>query len=411
MKLRSVCLVCSMLAGFLLCGSLTTVQAQSCPPVDAARELMIRDLGVVEDAARTTGDGAWSFKHLMESMAPSAAEAPDMVEAMLSTWLTDQSINGHVVPARAAIQELVLSNWPRLDGALDLSRAPMRLLAIVNRLDLRDLDKGQAGEGRFVFGVTDSSGTSTQFTLIFEYALPATSTADVLDWTNRWHELNAFTPGSAEYNAVLEGITERFAGPDADPSGVNGSALNQIRTNEVALAFPWELRELTLSASGLLQPDTVKLTPDSTFMGQALVADFVNQNESVILEERHSVPNEFAGVSFLGGSSINNLDPWLADGITNNEARHKFSLNTCNGCHGNETNTTFLHISTREAGAEASISGFLSGEDVTDPVDGSVRHFDDLSRRAEDMAALLCTSTGLQRRSTDFIEKGIGRVH
>jgi hypothetical protein len=49
--------------------------------------------------------------------------------------------------------------------------------------------------------------------------------------------------------------------------------------------------------------------------------------------------------------------------------------------------------------------------DVTDPVDGTVRRFDDLGRRVADMQALLCTSTGLQRRSTDFIEKGIGRVH
>lgn len=411
MKMRSFGLVCSVLAGFLVCGSMTTAQAQSCAEVDEGRELMIRDLGVVEDAARTTGDGAWSFKHLMESMAPSAAEAPDMVEEMLSTWLTDQSVNGLVVPARPSLQDLVLNDWPRVDGALDLSRAPVRLLAIVNRLDLRDVSRGQAGEGRFVFGVTDSSGGATQFTLIFEYALPASSAADVLDWASRWHELNALVPGSAEYNATLEAITERFAGRNADPGRVNGSALNQIRTNEVALAFPWELREFTLSAGGLLQPDTVKLTPDTGFMGQAIVADFVNQNQSAILEERHTVPNEFAGVSFLGGSSINNLDAWQADGIESNEARHKLSLNTCNGCHGNETNTTFLHITTREAGSEAGISGFLSGVEVTDPVDGTVRAFDDLGRRAADMEALLCTSTGLQRRSTDFIEKGIHRVH
>src|SRR5690606_703542 len=116
----------------------------------------------------------------------SAAEAPGMVEEMLSTWLTDQSVNGHVVPARAGMQELVLSDWPRVDGALDLSRAPVRLLAIVNRLDLRDVADGHAGEGRFVFGVTDSSGAPTEFTLILEYALPASSSADVLDWANRW---------------------------------------------------------------------------------------------------------------------------------------------------------------------------------------------------------------------------------
>jgi hypothetical protein len=411
MKMRTLGFVCSMLAGMLVCGATATARAQTCTEVNESRELMIVDLGVVEDAARTTGDGVWSFKHLMEAMAPSASEAPAMVERMFSSWLTDQTVNGHVVPARPSIQELVLSDWPRLDGALDLARAPVRLLAIVNRLDLRDLSKGQAGEGRFVFGVLDGSGAATQFTMIFEYALPASTADDVLNWAGRWHALNALTPGSADYNATLEGITEGFAGRNADPGGVNGSALNQIRTNEIALAFPWELREFTLSGSGTLQPDTVQLTPDSSFMGQAIVADFVNQNEGTILEERHDVPDTFAGVAFLGGSSINTLGPWSAEGITNNEARHKFSLNTCNGCHGNETNTVFLHINPREPGTPATLSGFLDGVEVTDPIDGTVRRFDDLGRRATDMQTLLCTSTGLQRRSTDFIETGIGRVH
>jgi len=115
--------------------------------------------------------------------------------------------------------------------------------------------------------------------------------------------------------AALEAITERFAGRGADPGRVNGSALNQIRTNEVALAFPWERREFTLSDSGALQPDTVKLTPDSSLMGDPIIADFVNQNESAILIERHDVPETFAGAPFLAGSSINNLGPWLAPGI------------------------------------------------------------------------------------------------
>jgi hypothetical protein len=309
------------------------------------------------------------------------------------------------------MQDLLLADWPRVDGALDLSQAPMRLLAIVNRLDLRDLSKGQAGEGRFVFAATDSSGAATQFTLILEYRLPASSEADVLAWANLWHGLNGLTPGSPDYNAALEAITERFAGRNADPGGVNGSALNQLRTNEVALAFPWELREFTLSGSGLLQPDTVKLTPDSSFLGQAIVADFVNENEGAILIERHSVPEVFNGVDFLAGSSLNDIDAWTAEGISNNEARHKFSLNTCNGCHGRETDTGFLHIFPRAAGETAGISGFLSGAAVADPVDGTIRQFGDLERRATDMEGLLCAQTGLEQQGSTFVSLGIERVH
>lgn len=412
MKFRSAFLACSMLVGFSASVVTNTAEAQTCTEVSEERELLIRDLGVVEDPVRTTGSGVWSFKHLMEAMAPSAAAAPAMVEDMFSTWLSDQTINGFTVPARPAMQELVLSSWPRVDGALDLAAAPVRLLAIVNRLDLRDLSRGQAGEGRFVFGITDSSGQATPFTLILEYRLPASSEAEVLEWANLWHGLNGLAPGSAEYNAALEVITERFAGDNADPARVNGSALNQIRTNEIALAFPWELREFTLGGSSFT-PATVKLTPDSTFIDQEIVAQFINENEGSILIERHDVPNTFQGQPFLAGSSINTLAPWTAPGINDNEARHKFSLNTCNGCHGRETNTMqFLHIFPRAAGEVAQISGFMSGVQVDDPVDGTLRTFDDLDRRATDMERLLCSTSGLVRRSNDnIISLGIERVH
>jgi hypothetical protein len=53
--------------------------------------------------------------------------------------------------------------------------------------------------------------------------------------------------------------------------------------------------------------------------------------------------------------------PWNPGGITNLEARHKFSLATCNGCHTRETGTQFLHIAPRNAGSEAMLSEFLTG--------------------------------------------------
>src|SRR5690606_18105062 len=107
-------------------------------------------------------------------------------------------------------------------------------------------------------------------------------------------ELEALDLGSAAYNTKLAQITERFAGRNAEPGRVNGSALSQLRTNEIALSAPWELREFTLSPeSGLLQPDTVKLTPNSSFMDQSIVATFINQNQAAIIAERHDVPSTF----------------------------------------------------------------------------------------------------------------------
>jgi hypothetical protein len=372
-------------------------QLPSCQAnVSEPKELMITDLRVVEDA-RTRGNGVWTFKHLMESMAPSAAQAPEMVRQLFSTWLADQTINAQTVPARPSMADLVLNPWLNGGTSLDLSRAPLRLLAIVNRMDLRNLAQGKAGEGRFVFGVLDPQGGPTPFTIILEYRLPATTEAQVLEWARLWHELGVLELGSAAYNTKLEQITERFAGRNAEPGRVNGSALSQLRTNEIQLSAPWELREFALSpGNGFLRPATVKLTPNSSFMDQSIIATFINQNQAAIIAERHDVPNTFNGVAFLGGSSLNTLGAWNAAGINSNEARHKFSLTTCSGCHGgDETGTIFLHINPRAAGEEATLSGFLTGIDKADPINpATVRHLDDLDRRAVDLEALLCATPG-----------------
>ncbi|WP_437730680.1 LamG domain-containing protein [Sorangium sp. So ce1335] len=402
--------------------------------VRTSREIFVKHLSVVEDPIRTTFDGppddprtgAWTFARLMEDMAPTPADAPAMVEQMFSTWLSDQAVNGFTVPARPAIQQVVLDEWPRnADGSLDLRRAPLLLLGIVNRIDVRNLDEGHAGEGRFVFGVF-SQGFAQQFTLILEYKLPASTEADVLDWANDWHALGSLPFPSEEYNAALQAITTRFAGRNAAPGKPNGSSISQIRTNEIALAGPWELREFVLSPdTGFLRPETVKLTPDLGFNGTPTLADFVNQNEADILVERHTVPDVFQGAPFLAGSSFNDPTAWFAPGIVNNEARHKFSLNTCSGCHGLETGTPFLHVNPRFPGGEAFLSGFMTGINMPDPLTGELRTLNDLGRRNQDMAALVCEpapalaaeapaarlSAPAAASRSAFIRRGIGRVH
>ncbi|XXX72106.1 LamG domain-containing protein [Sorangium sp. So ce134] len=419
---------------FIASGNLTYELAEPAGCfVRTSREIFVKHLSVVEDPIRTTFDGppgdprtgAWTFARLMEDMAPTPADAPAMVEQLFSTWLTDQVVNGFTVPARPAIQQVVFDEWPKSpDGSLDLRQAPLMLLGIVNRIDVRNLDQGHAGEGRFVFGVF-SQGFAQQFTVILEYKLPASTEADVLDWANAWHALGSLPFPSEEYNAALQEITTRFAGRNAAPGRPNGSSLGQVRTNEIALAGPWELREFVLSPqTGFLRPETVKLTPDISFDGSTTLADFVNQNEAAILLEQHTVPDTFQGIPFLGGSSLNNLTAWIAPGILNNEARHKFSLNTCNGCHGAaETGTPFLHVNPRAPGNEATLSGFMTGIDIADPVTGEPRTLNDLGRRNQDLKTLVCepvpalarTATaeraGAATSRSAFIRRGIGRVH
>jgi hypothetical protein len=313
---------------------------------------------------------------------------------MFRSFLVPQKVNGFEIPIRAPMDQQVLAPWPRTaDGKLDLARAPMRLLAITHRLDLDDLPNGKAGEGRFTFGVLDPFGNPMEFTVIFEYTLPARNAAEQREWIDAVHNLQTFAFPSPEYNQALQALTDAFSGRGVLPDAPNGSALIDIRTNEIALSLDgqWQLREFRiLPENGMMTPHTIFQTPDQSFNGTEALGRFINQNEAIILTERHEVPLQFEGAPFATGSVFNNIDFWSAPGITNPEARHKFSLNTCNGCHGAETGTFFLQISPRTPGLPSQLSGFLTGTDVFDPMTGQMRHLNELARRRGLVEAVVC---------------------
>ena len=414
--------------------------------IDPERSLIVRHTSVVEDPTRTfnpcnntgTPMGKWTFGYLMQQMANQAQTGINpsaFVRQWLSNWEAAQTVNGFNVPARLNIRNLIINPWETASGGrgrpLDLSKAPFKLLAIVNRVDLRNntvYGGTNGGEGRFVFGLIAPGCNADQMTVIFEYGIER-SGCGVRDWGREWANLSLLPLGSPQYNQALENITEQFARAGAAPRKVNGSALNQLRTNEIALASPWELREFRLTMgsedpfppTGQLIQTTVKRTPDNVFNHTQTLADFVNQNEAAILSETHIVPLLFNGNPFLGGDSLTTVPNFFWDhrcntvpiddppyetsaigvplppvplpvpcGITNREARFKFSFNTCNGCHGGETNPFFTHVKPVNFGFIAPLSGFLTGITVADPADGTpVRTFNDLARRALDLDALV----------------------
>ncbi len=373
-----------------------TIAAACAVTIKQPNELMVRALAVVDDPVRTTwtgslaspDDGAWHFGRLMTEMA-GANDPTTFVRTWLGQWAAERTVNGFPVPARTAISG-VLRAWPKTaSGAIDLTRPPLRLLAIVNRFDLRGA--GNAGEGRFVFGVLDANGNPMQFTIILEYKLPAATPTAVAQWADDWHSLGALTLGSAAYRTKLAAITRNFTRRDAFAGRPNGSAISQVRTNEIALAFPWELREFRLTSTGQLRMAPPALTPANSFDRSTVLADFMTANAVAIKAQTHTVPRTFAGAPFQAGRVTNSIDFWNAPGITDSALRHKFSINTCNGCHGAEASTSFLHVFPRAAGQQAQLSGFLTGIDVTDPVTGtSTRRFADLNRRANGLKAFLC---------------------
>jgi hypothetical protein len=382
--------------------------------IKARRELEIRDVSVVDDPVRTGPGGAWTFGKLMENMAPTPADAPAMVEAMLTSFLSQQTINGFTLPPRNGVQQ-VLDSMRGPDGKLDLSQQAFRLLAIVNRIDLNDATPSTAttaGEGRFVFGFAPG-GSTLQATLIIEYNIPAASPADVLDLAKAWHALRQLTIPSEEYNAALQAVTERFTARNAAPGRTNGSALAQVRTNDFfALSpFAWEFREFHLDPmTGMLAPATVALTPDRSFNFSARLGRFVLANEPDILAEKHTVPLTFEDAPFRGGNvDASDFFTWQVPGVSP-ETRHRFARNTCNGCHTqNETGAAFFQVNPRFPFQESQLSGFLLGADVDDFAAGVTRHFHELDRRGRILHGFVCPDEILPPPPPDTTPLGGGQ--
>jgi hypothetical protein len=384
--------------------------------IQPEKSLLIQDVSVVRDPQRTydpcantgTPMGKWTFGHLMTQLANPAFtgfDPADFTRQWIDTLIAAPVVNGFDAGPQPWFQDPVLDKWPKTPaGKLDLAKAPFKLLAIVNRVDLRKnavYGGGDAGEARFVFGLArcgpnGSTTVTVPLTVILEYGVQKSGCAQVRSWGKQWAALSDLPLGSSQYNAALEAITDQFSLAGAAPVRPNQSALNQLRTNGGPADSLWQFREIKLMGKGAvvsqLLPTTVAQTPDSDVMPEYAaffsypnpnaLADFVNLHEASILAGKHVVPLVFAGLPFRGASSTRHgvVFGWHSPLITNPEARHKFALQTCNGCHLEETNTSnFFHISPNTA----ALSGFMTG------IDAGGHHFDELERRAVDLDGLV----------------------
>ena len=445
------------------------VNATFPPSQFAERVLMIRDVGVVTDPGRTldpcTGagnpNGVWTFGHLMRQMANQTDTGIDpsfFTETWLQNWTANQTINSFGVPSRLQMQAII-NQWRAQSGGgrLDLAKAPLRLLAIVNRVDLRRTTGGgggygggtrgsflDAGEARFIFGfvlppgwqlsggysrsdapqISSNGCQALPFSVIFEYRVPKCHCEAVVDWAQRWLDLNNWVPGTSDYNGRLERLTEQFVLANSNLTRPNGSAIGQIRTNEIALQRPWQLREFQLVQFpwSLINETTTADTPDDSFNNGPVFGNWVlNQIVPPLAgpnwdQPVPGVPLFFQGGNFLGArpedpspaffwnSPILNLA-----NLPENWGRHRASLNTCNGCHAGETDTIFVHVDPSTPGLPADLSGFLTGNNVPDPAFGApVRSFNDLARREIDiqqLAGLNCV--GLATANVDVVQASL----
>jgi hypothetical protein len=369
--------------------------------IQPAQELMIVAPSVVEDPARTwdpctsvgTPTGAWTVGTLMTALANGRVDPRTMVENWLNNWTNNNLvINTFKVNPRPGMPSKLLNTWPRIAGKLDLVNAPMRLNAIVNRIDLGQTGGTPGGgELRFIFGVTSpcphglgrgGEATPQLFDVIFEYTVPHVSgCSQVQSWANQWHALD----NDPNFNRDLQRITDQVVTISAGAS----ANLNRIRTNETLLSDSttppgqgWEMREFLFS-SGVLSETTVAETPQgdpyttdwnaltcapyTQACNAALLNTWINANQSIItFPGFYTLPNSFAGAPFLGASAFQPVSPpgsiwWLTRGQIGANTRATFSANTCNACHGAETATANEQVMNRIKGQQATLSGFLVG--------------------------------------------------
>ena len=341
---------------------------------------------------------------------------------------------------------------PNTNPPLKMEKAPFRLLGIAFRPDLRKnafFGEGSAGELRFIYGVlqldpnaalaqnprnagwgspcmaldgpTSGSDNHRNSTVILEYAVDK-PTGDIIPWGQQVSNLSNLGPHSeSAYRNELQRLTDSVVRASRGKAWrrANESALIRIRTNEaVHGGGPWHLREFGITAArdangnlryqnGKLlcsvgstqycvpKPQTVKQTPAETWNGSQTLASYAFQNQQAILADTYNVPELFNApsgqVRLRGAKAINRADGntfWTMPSV-DSEVRHKFSLNTCNGCHSAETNTAFAHVQSRVWDEPAELSGFLSGYlQVADPVTGEIRSFSEPDNRALDLKSL-----------------------
>ncbi|MFT3770486.1 MAG: hypothetical protein QM820_34085 [Minicystis sp.] len=384
-------------------------------PVDFDRELVIRHLGVVEDPCRTTLTptvpcapgtvGIYTFVRLMEQMA-GTVPVQAFIADFLHSFEVPNTVNGFPVPARPGVRPALIDKWLLASGCaigdpivgpgacpLDMLKAPFRLLAIVNRVDIADWTVSppvRAGEARFVFGITDvNTGAPLPATVILEYKLPnqrGGAPYTNVDWANAWHALSdpALGPiGSPAYNATLQNILGGIVPPGSQPGNPNfGAAIGQVRVNEIAFGPPpdWKLREYNLKPTGAgfnafrLRLDPLNNTPDDSMNHAGALDTFLFNNSLANLSTNLRDFLFSPPPGLLGGVSTASAPPFVWDhSVPATLApieRHHFAFATCNGCHTGETNTGFTHISPRITGAVAGLSPFLGVSPAGTGVDG-----------------------------------------
>ncbi|MBS2017939.1 MAG: hypothetical protein JST00_34000 [Deltaproteobacteria bacterium] len=330
--------------------------------VERRKELLVVDEALL--AARSDGaraDAPWSFRHLVEELA-APGDPQAFVRSWLATWssTSTESAEGSLpLDVRSAVESELVCPWLRATPTnecdatcgkcsarvLDLSKAPFRLLAIVNRLDLAEMRghcDDDAAEGRFVFAMVREGGAKP-FEAIFEYGVKRTKAGDA----RAWHALGGLD-GRA-YAEALEAITRSFS----DRAPGEPTRLKQLRTSENlggSKGTSFELRQFA-ARDGRLVPTALTNTARDSLNGTSGLDEHVSTHFSEIMDGDNAITlSQRTAVSTMPRANFR----WSGAGGSDNLPLDMFGFSTCNGCHaghrGDTETSPFAHVSLDESG-------------------------------------------------------------
>jgi len=380
-----------------------------CFPVDIDKELLIRDISIVDNISAISG--TLSFGKMITRLSNSETQSIELISSFINSWSDTSVINDIKIAPRPNTRNTILGLWDSIDSSavannnlvsFNDSLTPFRLLSINSRFDLADFDSGKVGEGRLTYGLT--SGTS-QFTLIFECNLEGDSESDRISWMKRWHQLSGMEQTSKKYLDTLEAIVTTFS--------KSSMQLSQLRTNEFLDGDMWEFREWNILDDGQFSEVTRKASPTTELQGDPLLLEYItvhgSELSSSIIREKFKGVNVLAGNTFYGSNFM-----WKFDNASDQQLLHVDTLNfiSCMSCHGGlAPRTGFTHIKPRQAGVQSRLSGFLIAD--LDNREAIVRNILDLPSSPasiKDISILEAQSIDSIRILLDKF-KNIKRVH
>jgi hypothetical protein len=332
-------------------------------------------------------NGRWSFASIFRrGMAVSRKSTPTPAElqAAIDAWRKDLEKpydpgDGSLTQADVSLNQTIRDDfeeaWTDKNGNYPSSTVPVRLLAVVNRIDKAVPDPaGCASQGqperdmsgaeiRLEFAGVKAPGPTAAFDylrFIVEFVLPCESSTDPNQFPKLgrdWYSLSALDLGSVAYRDQLSQTLDHW---------ISTAVKARIRIAGASAGSNWTVREYVFQPDGSLLSESLERDLPGElarcWSATSPLGRFASGHDMAIRASRYEFterPLEAREQSIEPiEKGVLGLSTDVLPGGNLEELRHALSVNTCRGCHTTETGTNGLHLGQRIRGNKSRSPGF-----------------------------------------------------